>query len=254
MCTPWVYEEVMRLHRPGEKVSTHVEQSAREVEQVRRLYGKTSVEHLNDIGVLGPDLIGAHCIHNDDRDLKLMKDAGAGILHCPRPYLLGGSTAPLARWMEMGLKVGLGTDNVHHTMWETMRAAVYGARLRETLGEPRCPGYYEFLELATVKGAEIMGMGDTVGSLELGKKADLQLVNLRSPNIMPTADFTSSLVLYGSAVNVDTVMVDGRVVKERGRVTAVDEGEALVKAQEITEQIWGSLFHDRPRLRDLMDG
>ena len=70
---------------------------------------------------------------------------------------------------------------------------------------------------------------------------------------MPTADVTSSLVLYGSAANVDTVMVDGRVVKEGGLVKSVDEGEALVKAQEITEEIWGNLFHDRPRLRDLMD-
>lgn len=253
MCTPWVYEEVMRLHRPGEKVSTHVEQSTREVEQVRSLYGKTSVEHLNDLGVLGPDLIGAHCIHNDDHDLRLMREAGAGVLHCPRPYLLRGSTAPLARWMEMGIKVGLGTDNVYHTMWETMRAAVYGARFRETLGEPRSPSYYEFLELATVKGAEIMGLQDTVGSLEPGKKADLQLIDLKSPNIMPTADVTSSLVLYGSTVNVDTVMVDGRVVKEKGRITVVDEREVLRKAQEITDEIWGNLFTDRPQLRDLMD-
>jgi 5-methylthioadenosine/S-adenosylhomocysteine deaminase len=253
MCTPWVYEEVMGLQRPGEKVSTHVEQSAREVEQVRRLYGKTSVEHLDDMGVLGPDLIGAHCIHNDDNDLRLMKGAGASILHCPRPYLLGGSTVPLARWMWMGLKVGLGTDNVHHTMWETMRAAFYGARLRETLGEPRCPGYYDFLELATRKGAEVMGLEDSVGSLEPGKKADLQLVNLRSPNIMPTADFTSSLVLYGSPVNVDTVMVDGKVVKEEGRVVTVDERQSLLEAQSITEKLWENLFHDRPRLRDLTD-
>jgi len=92
-----------------------------------------------------------------------------------------------------------------------------------------------------------------VGSLEPGKKADLQLIDLKSPNITPTADITSSLVLYGSTVNVDTVMVDGRVVKEKGRMTAVDQGEVLGKAQEITDEIWGNLFTDRPQLRDLMD-
>jgi 5-methylthioadenosine/S-adenosylhomocysteine deaminase len=105
MCTPWVYEKVMEHHVLGEKISTHVEQSMSEVEQVKKLYGKSSVEHLRDMGVLGPDLIGAHCIFNSDEDLQLMKEAEASILHCPRPYLLGGATAPLARWLSMGLRI-----------------------------------------------------------------------------------------------------------------------------------------------------
>jgi len=254
MCTPWVYEEVMRRHRPGEKISTHVAQSHREVEQVRRLYGKTSVEHLADLGVLGPDLIGAHCIHNSDEDLRMMKGVGASVLHCPRPYLLGGATAPLARWMDMGLKVGLGTDNVYHTMWETMRAAIYGARFRETLGEPRSPRYYDVLELATIKGAEVMGMADKVGSLEPGKKADLQLIDLRSPHITPTADVTSSLVLYGATENVDTVMVDGRIVKENGEITVADVGKVVSEAQALTDEIWSDLFRDRPDLEKFVKG
>ena len=66
--------------------------------------------------------------------------------------------------MNMGLKVGLGTDNVHHNMWETMRAAIYGARTREQTGEPTCPGYYDVLELATIRGAEVLGMADKLGS------------------------------------------------------------------------------------------
>ena len=131
MCTPWVYEEILKHHEPGTKISTHVAQSRREVDQVEKLYGRTSVEHLEDMGVLGPDLIGAHCTSNTPEDTEMMTRAGASALHCPRPYLLGGATAPLARWMNMGFKVGLGTDNVHHNMWETMRAAVYGARTRE---------------------------------------------------------------------------------------------------------------------------
>jgi 5-methylthioadenosine/S-adenosylhomocysteine deaminase len=219
MCTPWVYEEVLKHQRPEERINIHVAQSRREVEQVRRLYAKTSIEHLSDMGVLGPDLIAAHCTNNTDVDDGKMAEAGASVLHCPRPYLLGGGNAPLAKWLGMGLNVGLGTDNVYHTMWETMRATVYGARQRERLGEPRSPGYYEVLELATIRGAEVMGIEDMVGSLEPGKKADLQLIDLKSPHITPTADVTSSLVLYGSTADVDTVMVDGRIVKEAGEGT-----------------------------------
>lgn len=254
MCTPWVYEEVLKLQKPGEKISTHVEQSRREVDQVKKLYGKTSVEHLYDMGVLGPDLIGAHCIFNDDHDLQLMKKTGASVMHCPRPYLLGGTTAPLSKWMDMGLKVGLGTDNVYHSMWETMRAALYSARIRESMGDLKSPSYYDVLELATIKGAQLMGMESKVGSLEAGKMADLQLIELRSPNILPTADITSSLVLYAATANVDTVMVDGKIVKENGRITVADVGKVVADAQVITEEIWSDLFHDRPELEKLVKG
>lgn len=252
MCTPWVYERVLDHHNPGEKISTHVEQSMREVDQVKKLYGKTSVEHLRDMGVLCPDLIGAHCIFNSDEDLRLMKEAGASILHCPRPYLLGGTTAPLARWLRMGQKVGLATDNVYHSMWETMRSTVYGARQRERMGEPRSPSYYDVLELATIRGAEVMGISDVVGSLEPGKKADIQLIDLKQSHIMPTADFTSSLVLYGATVNVDTVMVDGEVLKKDSKHTRIDTSKVLNEAQVLTEEIWGNLMKDRPEVKKLL--
>lgn len=254
MCTPWVYEEVLKHQKPGEKISTHVEQSIREVEQVKKLYDKTSVEHLKDMGVLGPDLIGAHCIFNTESDLQMMLQVGASVLHCPRPYLLGGATAPLARWLEMGLKVGLGTDNVFHNMWETMRTAIYMARVLEMQGEPGSPSYYEVLELATIKGAEVLGMDDKVGSLEPGKKADIQLIDLKQPNIMPTADITSSLVLYGDSVNVDTVMVDGKILKHGGKMVGLDSVRILDDAQTITSEIWESLFSARPELRRLVKG
>jgi len=221
------------------------------VKQVKKLYDKTSVEHLHELGVLGPDLIGAHCIYNTDDDLRLMKDSGASVLHCPRPFLLGRTTAPLAKWREMDLKVGLGTDNVNHTMWETMRTTIYGARIREKMGEPSSPSYYDVLEMAPIKGAGVMGFEDSVGSLEIGKKADLQLIDLKCPHIYPTADVTSSLVLYGATVNVDTVIVDGRVVKRDGKLVGLDVGKILDDAQAVTLEIWDGLYKDRPELRNL---
>ena len=254
MCTPWVYEEVMSHHQPGEKVSTHVAQSLREMEQVKKLYGMTTVQHLKELGVLGPDLIGAHCIHCDDTDLRGLKASGASILHCPRPYLLGGTTAPLAKWEEMGIKVGLGTDNVYHTMWETMRSALYGARVREKLGDPMSPSYYAMLELATIRGAEVMGIANSVGSLEAGKRADIQFIDLYQPHILPTGDITSSLVLYGATVNVDTVIVDGSIVKENGEIITIDVVECLDEAQQVTHEIWENLFHESPELRRLVKG
>lgn len=252
MCTPHLYEQVQRdAAARGLKVTTHLAQSQRELAQVKRLYGKTPVEHLHGLGVLSEDLIAAHCIHTTDHDLKLLRETGTGVLHCPRPYLLRGSTAPLARWLEMGIRVGLGTDNVYHSMWETMRAALYAAHVRAA-GFGGCPTFYELLELATIRGAEVLGMGDEVGSIEQGKRADLQLINLRDPHLTPTVDLTSSLVLYGSTSSVETVIVDGRVVKEAGVITTVDADLCLAGAQELCDEVWGELFRAHPELERLV--
>ena len=253
MCTPAVYEQVQREAAARDlKVTTHLAQSLREVEQVKRLYGMTPVEHLSGLGVLGESLIAAHCIHTTDSDLRLIRESGTSILHCPRPYLSRGSTASLPRWLESGIRVGLGTDNVYHSMWETMRAALYAARVRDPSGFR--PRFYELLELATIGGARVLGMEGEVGSIEPGKRADLQLIDLHDPHLTPSLDLTSSLVLYGSTSSVDTVIVDGRAVKEAGDITTVDAGLCLSQAQELCEELWSQFFAEHPELRRHVDG
>ncbi|MGD2201333.1 MAG: amidohydrolase family protein [Candidatus Bathyarchaeota archaeon] len=254
MCRPWIYELVRReAEERGALISTHLAQSRREVDQVKRLYGKTPVEHLGDLRILGDNLLAAHCIYADKGDTKKLRESNTRILHCPRPYLLGGTTVPLADWLAMGISVGLGTDNVHHSMWETMRAALYAARIKEAQGGRRgSPGFYELLELATIRGAEMLGMGREVGSLKAGKKADLQIIDLGDPHLTPTIDVTSSLVLYGSTASVKTVIVDGEIVKDDRGVTTVEVGERLSEAQGLCEEIWERLFRDQPGLKALI--
>lgn len=251
MCTPELYEKVKEeASSRSLKITTHLAQSLSEIKQVKRLYKKTPTQHLHRLGVLGENLFAAHCVFMTEDDLKILRETDTRILHCPRSWLLGGTTAPLARWLEMGIKVGLGTDDVYHTMWETMRAALYAARMRFASEErgPRPPRFYEFLELATIKGAEAIGMGDEVGSIECGKKADLQLIDLHDPHLTPTVDLTSSLVLYGSTASVDTVIVNGRVVKDHGTVTTVDVGSCVDQAQNLSDELWKNFFGAFPEL------
>ncbi len=127
------------------------------------------------------------------------------------------------------------------------------ARLMESKGEPKSPSCYEILELATIRGAEVMGKEGSFGSLEINKKADIQLINLNSPHLLPTVDVTSSLVLYGSTADVDTVIVDGHIVKKNGVFTNVDAPKIISEAQGITEMIWNNLFKDRPELKKLIE-
>jgi len=255
MCRPWIYELVRdEANDRGLMVSTHLAQSMREFDQVKKLYDKSPVEHLAELGILAENLIAAHCIHIDEADTRKIRDSGTRILHCPRPYLASGATANLAGWLEAGIDVGLGTDNVYHSMWETMRAAYYGVQVRaaQGLGGRGRPSFYELLELATIRGAELLNMEWGVGSLEAGKKADIQIIDLHDPHLTPTVDVTSSLVLYGSTGSVKTVMVDGEIVKEDGRVSTVDTGRCLEEAQALCEEVWEGLFRDQPELREVV--
>jgi len=138
-------------------------------------------------------------------------------------------------------------------MWETMRAALYAARVRAEAGGVRDhPGFNELLELATIRGATVLGMDDEIGSIEPGKRADLQLVNLGDPHLTPTVDLTSSLVLYGSSASVETVVVEGMVVKEAGKIISVNAGPCLSQAQELCNEVWDEFFTAKPELRTLI--
>jgi 5-methylthioadenosine/S-adenosylhomocysteine deaminase len=95
-------------------------------------------------------------------------------------------------------------------------------------------------------------MGGEVGSLEAGKRADIQIIDLDDPHLTPTVDVTSSLVLYGSTASVDTVIVDGRIIKENGAFTTIDVGEHLREAQRLSEEIWDGLFRDQPDLKRII--
>jgi 5-methylthioadenosine/S-adenosylhomocysteine deaminase len=116
------------------------------------------------------------------------------------------------------------------------------------------PDFYELLELATIQGARILGMEDEVGSIESGKKADIQLIDLHDPHLTPSVDFTSSLVLYGSTSSVDTVILDGRMVKEAGEITTVDTGLCFSRAQGLCEELWSQFFVEHPELRKHVNG
>jgi len=236
------------------KMSTHLSQSWREVMQVKKLYGKTPTEHLKGLGVLNNRLMGAHCTYVTERDLSLIREAGVSILHCR------AVTNPLLRWLDQGIKVGFGTDDYHHDMLQLLREILWGAAARakseggaaEMLASSRRtarPNFYELLELATRGGAEVLGLGGEIGSLESGKKADVITVDLMNPFITPTRDPLTSIVLYGTSSDIDNVIVDGRILKLGGRLTSLDLEQALLKAQERVDEIIDRFFDDYPEQR-----
>ena len=254
MCTPETYiASKEAAEKYDKRVTTHMAQSNREMNQVWKLYGKTPTQHLSDLGIVNEKLSSAHCIYLSDEGTEIIANAGMGVLHCPRPYLLNGVTVPLSSWLNKGIRVGLGTDNVHHDMFQTMRAALYASRLRSRTHEEsssRILGILEILELATIKGAEIFGLEDDVGSIEKGKKADIITINIKKPHISPTADLLSSLVLYANGNDVDDVIVDGNILKRNGEIVFEDWKEIITNAQNISSQMWSSFWKDKPELNE----
>jgi 5-methylthioadenosine/S-adenosylhomocysteine deaminase len=249
-------KEFAQMH--GLRMTTHLSQSWREVKQVERLYGKTPPQHLHDLGILNDQLTGAHCTYTIEPDIQLIASAGMGILHCR------SVTNPLVRWMDMGIPIGLGTDDYHHDMFELLRENLAGqaARARliegaeEMLASDRStfrPSFYELLELATRRGAETLGIDAEVGSLEPGKKADIITIDLQNPYLMPTKDPLTSIVLYGSSRDVDTVIVDGHILKEDGVLTSLNLAQALNTAQERVEQIIDRFFLEHPEQKQVWE-
>ena len=238
----------------GLRVTTHLSQSWREVQQVERLYGKTPPQHLKDLGVLDERLTGAHCTYATERDTQMIAESGMGILHCR------SVRNPLTRWMDLGIPVGLGTDDYFHDMLQLLRENITGqaARARAVGGFlgmqagsrlTRRPSFYELMELATRRGAEVLGVDDKVGSLEEGKRADIIMIDMLNPFLTPTKDPLTSIVLYGTSSDIDTVIVDGRILKRDGELTTIDKAEALLKGQERVEEIIERFFEENPEQR-----
>jgi len=236
------------------RMTTHLSQSWQEVLQVRKRYGKTPPEHLHYIGLMDEQLSGAQCTYATEGDTQLIRESGMAILHCR------AVTNPLTRWMDLGIPVGLGTDDYHHDMLQLLRQNIAGAKTRaRRVGgadgmlsrSPRTtrPSFYELLELATRGGAEAMGIDDEVGSLEPGKKADIITFDMLNPFLTPTKDPLTSIVLYGTSSDIDTVIVDGRILKKDGALTSFDLKRALLTAQGRVDEIISRFFEDHPDQR-----
>ena len=239
----------------GLRMTTHLSQSTRECKLVEKLYGKTSPEHLRDLGVLNDNLTGAHCTYANEKDTQLIADSGMGILHCR------STSNPLMDWIDRDIPVGIGTDDYYHDMNQLIRENIAGQKRRARsvggafgmIASNKMtvrPSFYDLLELATRKGAEVLGIGDEVGCLEKGKKADIIIYSMLNPYLTPTRDPLTSIVLYGNPSDIDYVIVNGKILKENGELTTIDRKESLLTAQKRTDEIIDRFFDDHPNQRE----
>ena len=239
-------EELLRgakelADRYGTGLTLHFNNSPQAVEASLSQHGKRPAEYLEDIGVLGPSTLLAHCLGIDQCEVDVMARTGTKAVMCPTAAIKGGAgmtrTALLPELLRAGVTVGLGTDAGNNSnLVETMRSMYLAAVLykdgREDVG--MIPAETA-LEMATIKGAEALGLGDEIGSIEPGKKADLVLFDTKRPEWRTIFNPVNNLVYNADGRSVHTVIIDGKVVVENHEPLFVDQWALIQRVQKLGE-------------------
>ena len=200
----------------------------------------TPFAYLDSIGFLGPRVVAAHAVWVGDDEIPLLVRTRVGISHNPESNMkLASGTAPIPKYLAAGLTVGLGTDgaasNNDLDMFEAMRQAAFLHKLQT--GDPTVIGAPVAVEMATIGGARVLGLEKLVGSLEPGKRADIILVSMRGARQTPMYNPVSHLVYVSRGADVQTTIVNGRVLMRNRRVLTLDAPAALAEARKMAERV-----------------
>ncbi|HUL33880.1 MAG TPA: amidohydrolase [Candidatus Eisenbacteria bacterium] len=231
-----------KYHAP---ILIHVAEMRKEYMDSIEQNGATPVQYLERIEFLGPDVLAAHCIWTDYTDMKILAERQVGCVHNPSSnMMLASGVAPVVDQRAAGMRVGLGTDgpagsNNDLDMMEEMDLA---AKLQKTNRvDPRALGAEGAMEMATIEGARAMHMEKEIGSLEIGKKADFDILTLDVPNAVPMFNVYSQIVYALKASEVETVVVGGKTLMQDRKLLTVDEAAALAKGREYGKKVAASL-------------
>ena len=230
--------------KTGAPVVIHVAETRKEVEDVTRDHGASPVNYLARINFLTPRVIAAHVVHATAAEIGLLKGAGVGVVHNPQSNMkLASGVAPVPAYLRSDVALGLGTDgaasNNDLSMWEAMD---YAAKLHKlTTNDPKVVSAIEALEMATIRGARALHLETETGSLEVGKRADLIVVDFDAPHQTPAYNVYSHLVYATKASDVRHVVVEGRVLLRDRRLLTLDEEAIKREARAWGERVRRSL-------------
>jgi len=221
-------------------VHIHLAESKEMISQIRQKYGSTEVEILKEIGLLSPDVLAAHCIHLTNKEMKLLATHEVKVAHNPVANMkLAQGAAKIKDITDLGIIVGLGTDgpasNNSLDIFETMKITALLQKL--TYLNPTVLSAYEALRMATVNGAKALGIDRNIGSLEVGKRADIILIDLSKPHLKPMHNIYASIVYSAHGSDVDTVIVDGKILMENRRVKTLDEKAVMEEAEKAASDL-----------------
>jgi 5-methylthioadenosine/S-adenosylhomocysteine deaminase len=225
-------------------IGLHLLENAAERKQLEEKFGKSAVSFLQDIGYLDEHLIAFHCVCMSEKDIDLFASHGCKISHNPASNMkLASGVAPVPEMLAAGITVGLGTDGcASNNNLDMIKEMATAAKLHKVARlDPTVMDAQTVVRMATIEGAKVLGMGNKIGSLEAGKKADIIIIGLDEPHLTPLYSEYSHLVYAASGADVDTVVINGKVLMENRRLLTIDETEVMKKVREIAVNIKQSL-------------
>ena len=239
-CSRELLEQVAGLARDrGVLVHTHASENKDEIQIVERETGRRNIEYLNEVGLAASNVVLAHCVHLNDDEMEILRRTGTHVAHCPSSNLkLGSGIARVAEMLERGISVSLGADgaacNNRLDMLSEMRTA---ALIQKALHGPEVLPALRVLRMATIEGARAMGLENEIGSIEVGKRADLILFDLDELRTTPCPDPVSTIVYAAETSNIRTAIIDGQVVLRDRKLVVLDEKTILADANSHSKLI-----------------
>ncbi|MDQ3755165.1 MAG: 5'-deoxyadenosine deaminase [Acidobacteriota bacterium] len=234
-CTHELLERVANLAREKSvMVHTHASENLTEIAMVESTTGQRNVAYLSSVGLTAPHVALAHCVHLHDSEIDILARTGTHVAHCPSSNLkLGSGIASVVQLLERGVSVSLGADgapcNNRLDMFTEMRTA---ALLQKVIHGADALPAVRVLRMATIDGAMALGLSREIGSLELGKRADISLIELDQLHSTPQPDIISSLVYAATASDVRTVIINGKIVLRERELLTLNEAKVINEARE----------------------
>ncbi len=220
-------------------IHLHLSESIAEVEWAEKKWGMSPVKKVDELGLLNDKTIAAHCVHLSDEDMDILSQRKVKVVHCPTSNAkLGNGVAPVREMMNRNITVGLGTDsavsNNNLSLFKEMTLAPLLQNVR--YGKAGVISPAETIRMATSSGARCIGLHNQIGSIEVGKKADLITIGMGKVHFSPLNDVYSSIVYSMIASDVDSVIIDGKIVKD-GRILTIDSEKIVSSAEKSVERI-----------------
>ena len=244
-CSPAVLAAAKKIaddyHLP---YALHLLENKAECDQLELRFGKTALAFLHDSGYLTDRFLAYHCVVVNEEDIKLLADHGCNVVHTPESNMkLASGVAPVTAMLAAGITVGLGADGcASNNNLDMFREMDLTAKLHKVNSlDPTVMDARTVLRMATISGARALGLEKMIGTLTAGKKADLIMIDLNKPHLTPLYHEYSHLVYAVTGADVDTVMINGRLVMKNRRLLTIDEQEVMAQVRQIAGRIRKSL-------------
>lgn len=240
-CPPEYLQKVMALATElGVGLHIHLAETAGEVADSQRIYGQTPVAHMESLGLFNHRVIAAHCVHLSEQDISVLARWGVGVVHNPESNMkLASGIAPVPEMLQAGISVALGTDgassNNNLDMLQELRTCSLLHKVNTF--DPTVIPAYQALQMATGHGAKVLGLEAEVGTIEAGKKADIIMVQIDEAHMIPHYDLVANLVYAGQAADVNTVIIDGKIIMRDRIIKTINEPEVIRQAQRIAAKL-----------------